>query len=73
VGNEGGFSTRWHERIIFLTRAKVEGALTGPLGFPEADWPRTTFSFKLVDNFSSRDDIETIANYELFFRIEKVP
>jgi len=73
VGGEGGFSARWHERIIFLTRAKVEAALTGPLGSPEAGWPRTTFSFKLVDNVGSHEDIETIANYELFFRIEKVP
>jgi len=64
----------WTDRLIFLSRASVAAALSGTQYAPYMAWPRGTFSIKLRDQISSTPlDIEAIASYDLFFRIEKVP
>jgi hypothetical protein len=63
----------WIDRLIFLNRASVEAALSGAQYGPYMTWPRGTFSLKLRDQTSSKPlDIEAIASYDLFFRIERV-
>lgn len=70
--NNNGF-VPWHDVLIFLSKASLEGALTGGQYVPYMLWPRGTFSLKLRDQVSSRSlDVEAVASYDLFFRIERV-
>ena len=63
----------WNDLLIFLSRASVEDALSGGQYVPYMQWPRGTFSIKLRDQVSSNPlEIEAIASYDLFFRIERV-
>lgn len=73
IDDSGGFYQDWFDRIILLTPATIKAALEGPVPPAYAAWPQGTFSLKLMDNIGKRTDVEPIANYELFFRIEKVP
>ena len=69
----GAMSEAYLERLIFLSRASVAAALSGVQYAPYKDWPRGTFSLKLRDQVSTTPlDIEAIASYDLFFRIERV-
>jgi hypothetical protein len=72
--SDDGFTADWKDRIILLTNASVKAALEAPL-YPAdyAAWPRGTFRLKFVDNPYEGANVEPIANYELFFRIEKLP
>jgi len=57
-----------------LTKGTVQAALTGGMYAPYLSWPRGTFSMQLVDRADNKPlDIEPIASYELFFRLERVP
>jgi hypothetical protein len=61
------------QQVTLAAQARTNATAFRAQYAPYMTWPRGTFSLKLRDQVSSKPlEIEAIASYDLFFRIERV-